>query len=86
MDHLRQQYTHQPPISISLNPRSPNPNVYAHHALDPVRYHHWAGYFPQDAHIRKLHLEMEEYPTLLFQHAPKFHYQPHTSNVDVDLH
>lgn len=86
MDHLRSQYTQQAPVVVAEAPRPANPNVYAHHVMDPVRYHHWAGYFPQDAHTRKLNLEMEEAPAVLFQHAPRFHYQPHTSNVDVDLH
>jgi hypothetical protein len=85
MDHLRNQYTRQAPVTVSDARVPPKLDVYTHHVTNPVIYHHWAGYYPQDAHVRKVRLELEEAPAVIFQQAPRFHYQPHTSNVDVDL-
>jgi hypothetical protein len=87
MDYLRDYYnTYTHTHSQKRQFIKPHPLVYAHHAIDPVKQHHWAGFFPHGQFTKNHYIHIDQYPTLLFQHAPQFHYQPHTSNIDVDLH
>ena len=85
MEHLRQQYSSPQAVSPPVSEPPKRVSQYASHVFDPVRYHRWAGYYPLENRTKRLTLELEPAPEILFQHAPKFHYQPHTSNIDVDL-
>jgi len=83
MDSLRAYYQ---PAVINVNTRQPAPTVsQTNEFFNPVVAHRWAGNFPLYDPEKKVLLELEQYPDVIFQHAPSFSYYPQHSNVDVNL-
>lgn len=83
MEDLRKFYgpkteykqVHDPPRAVS------NTDEF----FNPVVAHRWAGDFPLMDPEKKVILDLEPAPTMLFQHSPTFAYRPDVSNVDVNL-
>lgn len=83
MEYLRQHYG---PKTEMKNVYRPPPTVSsAHEFFNPVVFNRWGGIYPQADPERKVVLDLEPTPTMLFQHSPTFAYRPDTSNIDVDL-
>lgn len=83
MDTLRQYYSSQPQTAMSHQntSRVSENNMF----FDPVYSRKWKGNFPLMIPKKKVVHELEEYPTMIFQHVPTFSYYPNHSNIDVDL-
>lgn len=62
-------------------PRVSSTNEFLH----PVVAHRWGGNFPLNDFQKKVVLDLEPEPMVMFQHSPTFAYYPQHSNLDVNL-
>jgi hypothetical protein len=83
MDTLRVYYT---PKQVNIQVHNPAPRVdRTNKYFNPVVANRWAGYFPLMEPEKRVILDLEPTPAMIFQHVPSFAYYPEHSNIDVRL-